>query len=387
MNNYLDLLQKIAAGTGTQEDKATLDKWLKTLSVQEYHDVLLQLEAVIAAQKDAAPYDSGLLEKINRQIAKEEQANIIPVHRRPWFRYAAAAAVLIAIALTWFITGTSDHSKPVLAAVKQPGAPGGSKAVLILAGGQQIILDSAQNGVLGNQGGLQLIKPDSGQLIYKGAATGEVVYNTLETPRGGQFRIVLPDGTHVWLNAASSLRFPTSFSGEDRAVVLTGEAYFDVTPDATRPFTVKTDRMDVVVLGTSFNVMAYADEQTVRTTLVSGAVNVVARKAVSRLTPGQQAERTGDSPSLHVSQANIEAATAWKEGHFMFDETDIQTIMRQVARWYDVEIEYQGDFRGVTLSGVMSRKENVSQLLDILETTGSVQFKLDNSRIIVIPKR
>lgn len=386
MNHHQELLQKIAAGNSTPEERAALSEWLKTLSEQVYHQVLLDYAEIMSQQTVSDFHNAALLEKVNADIARAEQVTLaVPVYRRMWFRYSAAASILVAALLSWYIFSPFKAAVPV-ATTNIP--PGSNKAVLTLANGRQIVLNSAQNGLLGKQGTVQIIKLDSGLLSYQGATTtGEVLYNTIATPRGGQFQVLLPDGSRVWLNAASSLRFPTAFTGADRAVTLTGEAYFEVAQNQAKPFAVTVNNMKVQVLGTSFNIMAYEEEGAVNTTLVSGAVKVNCENNQAVIAPGQQAVLPTGKSQFEIGAANIEAAVAWKEGHFLFDNNDIYTIMRQVGRWYDVEISYQGDLSGITLSGAISRKKYVSQVLDILATTGRVQFEMKDNRIIVMAKQ
>jgi ferric-dicitrate binding protein FerR (iron transport regulator) len=291
---------------------------------------------------------------------------------------------------------------------KNDVAPGGNKAVLTLANGSTIVLDSAQDGTLAQQGTTKIIKLDGGALAYHAATdsrgetteqtkgqtgpTEQTGYNTIATPRGGQYRIILPDGSKVWLNAASSLRFPAAFTGSERTVELTGEAYFEIAKNAGKPFHVKVPSggtaggsMDVEVLGTSFNVMAYTNEEKIHTTLLEGKVKVKQGAMAENLTPGRQAIVDQNTQAMEVSDANIEQAVAWKDGLFRFKETDIRELMRQVERWYDVDVVYRTDRGDQDFTGVVSRNKNVSTLLQMLELTGTVHFKIEGKRIIVLP--
>ena len=209
-----------------------------------------------------------------------------------------------------------------------------------------------------------------------------MLYNTLATPRGGQYQLTLPDGSKVWLNAASSLRYPVAFLGAERRVEVTGEAYFEVTKNASQPFKVSLrDNQEVDVLGTSFDINAYADEPEIRTTLLTGAVKT---EGVT-LKPGQQAAWTLNRPVRVRSDADVEEAIAWKNGKFIFSGGDIQSVMRQLERWYDVEVDYKGDFKGVELVGVISRFKNISEILNMLEQTHTVTFQVEGRRVTVLP--
>ncbi|HEY9260047.1 FecR family protein [Chitinophaga sp.] len=305
------------------------------------------------------------------------------------YKLAAAAVLLILLGtgFSWWYRAT-PRVAVIARNTVQPIIPGGNKAVLTLADGSTIVLDSARDGALGHQGSTRIIKLDSGRLAYT-ASNNDVnaapQYNTISTPRGGQYQVVLPDGSQVWLNAASSLRFPVAFTGKDRSVTLTGEAYFEVAQQADKPFIVRARGMQVNVLGTHFNVMAYSDERRVKTTLVEGAVSVSQGNATSLMKPGQQASIDDNGNSFTISRPDLEDVMAWKEGEFRFRKTDISMIMRQIARWYDVDIAYKGDLSGIQLYGSMTRKENVAQLLELLEQTGMVHFSTSGNKITVMP--
>ena len=291
--------------------------------------------------------------------------------------------------------------------------PGGNKAILTLADGSSIVLDSAGNGTLGVQGNTRILKLASGSLAYQsnlhglesnrhgvaasGVASGGPVYNTISTPRGGQYQVVLPDGTKVWLDANSSLRFPTTFAGDakQREVQLTGEAYFDVARNPQKPFRVGVyanepgkggELQHVEVLGTQFNIMAYADEASVKTTLVEGAVRVGGTTGANvQLKPNDQARldlAQGSGISV-VGDADVDAAVAWKNGYFDFNKANIETIMRQLARWYDVDVSFRGSgSHDRVFYGGMQRNLTLSSVFKVLERSG-VQFSIDGKKVIV----
>jgi ferric-dicitrate binding protein FerR (iron transport regulator) len=274
-------------------------------------------------------------------------------------------------------------------------APGGNRAILTLSDGTTITLDSARDGMLGKQGNTRIVKLSGGHLAYQAVAAGKVPekedasprynYNIITTPRGGEYQVVLPDSSVVWLNSASSLRFPVRFAGDCRKVILTGEAYFEISKNAKAPFIVEVDGMRVDVLGTSFDVMAYPDEDAIRTAVAEGSVRTSMGKDAPLVYPNQQASFPRNGGTASVGSADMEEVLAWKEGKFRFRRTDIRTIMRQIARWYNVEIDYKGDLAGVRLYGTMSRKESAAELFELLEQTGLVRFSTEGGRVVVMP--
>ncbi|WP_142683541.1 FecR family protein [Chitinophaga polysaccharea] len=305
--------------------------------------------------------------------------------QRFWWAAALVAGLLLAAGL-YFLLRPAATVKPVPALAqryKNDIAPGGNKAMLTLADGSRIALDEALNGTLGQQGNTRIIKTRNGQVQYYAAGNNAVVtYNTLSTPRGGQYQLTLPDGTRVWLNAASSLHFPTAFTGSNRTVELTGEGYFEVAALPGKPFLVKANGADITVLGTHFNIMAYANEQSMAVTLLEGAVNVGRNGTVKKLLPGQQARITGNS-SITVSDTDVQEAVAWKNGFFIFDRADITTVMRQLVRWYDIEVVYEGTPPEIRFGGGMQRSLPLSAILRLLEKNG-VLFKIEGRKITVL---
>jgi ferric-dicitrate binding protein FerR (iron transport regulator) len=317
---------------------------------------------------------------------------IPPRSRIITFRRLAAAAVLLLLAGSafWYL-GQTGKQKPALAQADtiKNIHPGSNKATLTLADGTVVTLDSAGNQTI-HQGN-QSIKQQNGQLLYTGQGnTNSVHYNKLSTPRGGQFQLVLPDGTKVWLNSATTLRYPTAFTGTNRVVELEGQGYFEVAPNATHPFLVKVpsthrDSMEVQVLGTGFDIMAYADEATVTTTLISGSVRVKEGNTLQTLQPGQQAVMDNDNHAITVRPADIQKVTAWKNGVFVFNNTALPAILREVARWYDVEIEYHASPSTELYGGGISRNLQLSSVLRLLEASGYNHLKLEGRKVIVLP--
>lgn len=310
-----------------------------------------------------------------------------------WYTYAAAAVVLITFSAgLFFYQYHGDTVGQFAGNHRQDVAPGSNKAFLTLSDGSRILLGSAKNGELAKQAGIIITKTKDGQLVYTVAdhtVPGNAdQFNTITTPNGGQYMINLPDGTKVWLNAASSLKYPVQFAAAGRRVELNGEAYFEVSKDKHRPFKVATGKQEVEVLGTHFNISGYADEQSIKTTLLEGSVRVssagskVPANSVT-IRPGEQAVMAMDK--LAVRQADTEEAIAWKNGLFMFSGQDLAGIMKQAARWYDVKVEFEDDdLKKQVFKGTISRFENISQLLEVLESTGSVHFKIDGRRVIAM---
>ncbi len=263
--------------------------------------------------------------------------------------------------------------------------PGSDKATLTLADGSTIVLDEAQNGILAQQGNSKIIKLD-GRLSYDPTNKNytEIIYNTIVTPKGGQYQLELPDGSQVWLNATSSIHFPTSFIGTERRIEITGEAYFEIARNPNMPFIVTVNNAEVQVLGTHFNVNAYNDEDNVKTTLLEGSVKFVNDGNINILKPGQQAQLTKEGTIKVVSNVDVDEVVAWKNGMFDFENAGIETVMRQLSRWYDVEIEYKGKTDDLFIAE-MRRNIKLSDALMALELTGKVKFDIQGKKIIVLP--
>ena len=309
--------------------------------------------------------------------------------------YAVAASVLLAvsIAVYYFSYQPSNSSKaPVIAATEQDIGPGGSKATLRLSDGAVVDLESTAAGPIKNETGITIHKSADGELSYTALTqtATSVKYNTLTTPNGGMFKIILSDGTTVWLNAASSLKYPVAFTGKQRVVELTGEGYFEVASSVSlktnekRPFIVKTGNTAIEVLGTHFNINAYENEGSIKTTLLEGSVRMYGdeENQAKVLKPGQQGILTPDGTFTVSDNTNTDQVIAWKEGLFKFKDTDIKMIMRQVERWYNVPVVYDGKVNG-HFNATISRNVPVSKLLHYLQLTGHVQFKVGENKIIV----
>lgn len=390
-DNILALIEKYQNGTASPEEKLQLDEW--------YHSFDGEEAAIEVADSEADP--AFLLgEKIKaRVLATIQQSDELPVVKpKPnWQIPAAAAIILVVLSLGIYFASVPETHQKETASVAQPKPandvlPGGNKAMLTLADGSSIVLDSASTGIISLQGGSSVQKLKNGLVAYtlQGSPVAQhtaVVYNTISTPRGGQYQITLADGTMVWLNAASSIRFPVVFSGSERTVEITGEAYFEVAKNKDMPFKVKAASAEIEVLGTHFNVNAYDDEPSLNTTLLEGAVKISTLASggsqVSKyLKPGQQAGISKAGKITVTDNADTEEAVAWKNGRFQYNGTDLKTILRQIARWYDVDVEYKGEI-DLHCTGQLTRNENVSRVFEKLALTEAVQIKIEGKKIII----
>jgi ferric-dicitrate binding protein FerR (iron transport regulator) len=373
------LMDRYVAGEAGNDDWMELVEMIRTGA---YDDLLRQfIDEIYQAEEGGEDISSGRREELLLKIYAMAPAPRRIMHIRWW---AAASVTLLLLAGGLYIGSRKKAAPAPLvvkkeAAVKKDVLPGSDKAVLTLADGSTVTLDAAGNQVL--RQGNTAIRQLNGQLQYESSAAGkEMSYNTLTTPRGGQYQLLLPDGTGVWLNAGSSLRYPVAFKGNERKVILTGEAYFEVTHNEKQPFRIQVGDQLVEDLGTHFNINAYADEPEMKTTLLEGSVkvgNVV-------LKPGEQAlvNKQGD---ISVKKAiNTADAIAWKSGFFVFKDANLKTVMREIARWYDVTVIYQPDVNNSQqFSGRIDRSLTLSQVLNGLALT-KARFSMEKNRTVVI---
>jgi transmembrane sensor len=373
-------------GTLTDEENIELDDWVTASMANQrlFEELTDEKNRVRWMQEKDAFNTQAALERIEKKMSVGRRKKKAAV-QSAWV-YAAAASVLIAIMVGFLLIKTTKKSsqQPAMETVKQMDLPPGQdRAILTLADGKKLMLDSIQPGRLISQGSSSL-KNDSGRLAYMvdpNALVSHVdSFNTLAVPAGGQYKLVLPDGTRVWLNAASSLRYPTAFTGAVRRVELTGEGYFEVAKDPMFPFEVIANGNTVRVLGTHFNINAYTNEPVLKITLEEGAVQV---NQHTRLRPGEQALLQADG-AVRTVAADIETELAWKNGQFIFKEAPLDMIMRQIGRWYDCDIIYN-TASTAHFNASVSRHTPVSKLLHYLEGTGAVHFSIENKRIKVLP--
>ncbi len=359
-------LDELFAAIGRGDDPETLDHLL---------------EEIWHGEHPAPDID---YEQVYRQIkpATQRRAKVLNFKR---IAVAASFALLVSVAF-WMAERRRTVKRPVLAEQAAPAVivPGGNKAVLTLADGSVVTLDSTGKQMI--RQGATAIRQHNGQLSYTSQPTdGGIHYNKLTTPRGGQFRLVLPDGTKVWLNSATMLRYPTAFTGKERVVELEGQGYFEVAANAQQPFKVKVRNMEVQVLGTGFDIMAYGDENTINTTLLTGSIRVKEGSTAQLLRPGQQAVMNNEDHQLTVREADIRKVTAWKNGLFVFNNMDLPAILREVARWYDVDIVYKASPGMELYGGGIGRDLQLADILALLEGNGYNHFRIEGRKVIVLP--
>lgn len=365
------LAQKMLTGTITPEEQQLLEQWLNAHPGN----------AVEWQQTDAS--EAHLKNRLFASILKDSGAENYTARKRTFVIYwAAAASILLLISAgIYFLLPTKKLPVEPIAKVVQPEIllPGSDKAILTLGDGRQIKLEGQKTIT---DGGLQ-IKNENNELVY--SASDVVSMNTMTTPRGGQYQVRLPDGSKVWLNASSSITYPTAFKGSERRVALKGEGYFEIAKNPTMPFIVHSNDMDIKVLGTHFNVMAYDDESTTKTTLLEGAVQINSASKTAVLKPGQEASFDNTANKIKINKADVEQATAWKNGLFVFNRTDVRSIMRQLSRWYDFDVRYETSFENKYFSGIISRNTELKQVLNMLQMTQDVHFRIEGKSVIVLP--
>ena len=396
--NLPELLDKFAKNEATPAEKEAFSAHLTSLDSTTFEELLNTYGDIVRAASVTAAPDKTLLAAIRQHITSHENEKHptsntspvvkIPIRNKRWLYYGAAAAVLIAaVTVPWFFM----NKKPAAitgVAEAVPIPPATNKAVLTLANGRQIMLDDAGQGAVASQGSVKIIKINKGVLAYRGDATGSrpTEYNTITTPRGGQYELILPDGTHAWLNAASSLRFPVSFAGKERKVELKGEGYFDVVHDPAHPFMVPFHQTNIQVLGTEFNIKAYDDEPATQSTLVNGSIRLTRQEQAVLLLPGKMAVAATDKPRqpVQVVTADVEQVTAWKNGKMALTNADLVTLMREISRWYDVEIHYTGLVPDKHFFGLINRNVYLNTILEFLRKNG-VHVQQEGRNITILP--
>jgi hypothetical protein len=382
----------------SKEDKQWLLSYLADTDTEELKDLVEKdyrinlfpdqtLDPVISQQVLNNLHDKMRSESMMSPVSSATTSRVVWM-RRIGLAAASLTGLLIIGSLFW--NSRKSGRTPTVTFSQKNGAPGkeippgGNKAILTLANGSSIVLGDVKNGALAQQGNTTIVKAD-GKLSYETAQkqNGSMLFNTIVTPRGGQYQVVLPDGSEVWLNAASSLRFPTAFTGKDRRVEITGEAYFEIAKDAARPFFVKVGNSEVQVLGTHFDIMAYAEESTLKTTLIEGSVRFVNGRNTSILTPGQQSRLDKDGGISIAGNIDAGEVLAWKNGLFHFENAGIEDVMRQLSRWYDVDVSYSNIKEGNYFYADIPRTTNLSDALKALSLTGKVHFEIQGKKIIV----
>lgn len=394
MSLPIHIIEKYLRGEANEQETRLVDDWFySTATAEDTAD-----EALVALRKQIGRRIHDRLDQsIDLAIAQRGK------QRMKMLKFAAAVTIALGVGMYFLVqrSGMFLHKQPIAAKTEKGRGAGNNKATLILANGAEIELDSTADGPIDNKNGVQIIKSEDGKVAYVPTQLrtplSAAVWNTIITPRSGQYSVILSDGTKVWLNAASSLRYPVSFRDDYREVELSGEGYFEVATAISEqgskiPFIVSVRNtglsgdMKVKVLGTKFNVMAYSDERGIETTLLEGKVETAYSNSKALLSPGLQSTLEKTRPEFKVSGADIQRVLAWKNGEFRFNRMDIKGIMRQIVRWYDVSVEYKGNVDHIYLSGVFARKNDIREMLDILEATGTLHYQLEGNKIIVSTK-
>ena len=380
------LLSKFAANGLSDEERLQLVSLLQEEAVQQ--DIVDIVQDWMLKEEGTAAFDETRFMPILKSLLESDRPvrkGILQQFRKPWLRYAAAAVLLAAMVttITIIVRNNRDRSAQLMANEHHHPAPGGNHATLTLSDGRKILLDSAQGNIM--QQDRFLVTNENGKLDYEGAA-GKIENHTLSTPRGGQYQLSLPDGTQVWLNTASSISFPTSFKGSNRSVTITGEAYFEVAKNKDMPFLVNVNnRASVEVLGTHFNVRSYPDESAIKTTLLEGKVKVLAAggsRQSAILQPGEQAG-IRNAQLLVTRDIDPDAAVAWKSGIFDFSEADLPMVMRELSRWYDIEVQYEGPLPTDLYEGRIPMSASLGDVLKLLEKN-DVRFRLKGKTLTVL---
>ena len=400
MNNQLR--QLLARYFNNTIDKSDCEVLLQQLENSDPEQVSALVDELLKTEQPTALLGSDRQERIYDKLAAHIQqhsaATVMPptLPRRPayrqWIRIAALWTVAISAALLLYYTYRSTVYPP-----KHPAAaatsddillPDGTQAMLTLANGETLVLHDSMVGMLASQVGIAIRITADGSVWYDTRSmqvtSAQVPFNTFSTPKGHSHQLVLPDGTRVWLNTSSAIRFPVAFTGDERRVVLTGEAYFEVAHNAAKPFKVEATGSTIAVLGTHFNVSAYADDPQVVTTLLEGAVDVSMDGSRVALKPGEQAVSDGATGRIWQSKADIQSAMAWKNGYFRFNDERIESIINKVSRWYDIErVAYEGQFND-RFTGTFQRSKSIAQLFDHLERIAPIQFRIEGKEVVIM---
>lgn len=380
--------QKLSAREIRQLKALVQDKHNQELLMELLNSVYEQKQEIIPAEYSSR----DAFKEVWARLQSEKENASVPVisitSRRQWWKYAAAAIIVLAAGLGIYQWTGKKTSQPVVRQqdkmVNDEIVPGGNKAMLMLSDGSVIALNDAENGMLTKQGGAKVVKLADGELAYEtDNKTAASVFNTIVTPRGGKYQLTLPDGSKVWMNAESTLRYPTTFNGKTREVFLTGEAYFEIAHNPAQPFHVQVNDMKVEVLGTHFNIMAYENEAANAVTLVEGAVSVSTPAQQVGLKPGEQMLQESNGNMNVLSDVNVQQVLAWKNGYFQFNSERLDRLMRQIERWYDVSVVYKGTVPDRKFGGKISRSSPLNDVLKALELS-DIKFLVEGKTITVI---
>lgn len=365
-----ELANKWLEGKATSEEKALLENWYE----QEDPRAPVWLKAETEAELE------------QRMLSSIYKGKTRGNHLKPLVWRAAAVLALATLGLGIYYHQRSSFDSNGEIAFQSDIKPGGNKAILTLSDGRQISLSDAQNGILTRDQNTSIIQSAKGQITYaaKNIPSPKIIYNTISTPKGGRYEVLMSDGTKAILDAGSSLTYPVVFDNKERSVKMTGQVYFTVIHDVKRPFKVITKRQVIEDLGTEFNVKAYQDETIVKTTLVSGLVKVISGASQVLLKPGENSLVADDSEQILVRKSDSNRDIAWKQGHFRFKDQSIEEVMNELERWYDIEVNYVGDKPKDGFNGRISRYKNISQVLKVLQSTNGVKFRIEGRRVTVM---
>lgn len=403
-NRLISLYHAFVSNTATADETAEFFELLKHMDIED----ALKAEIYDSFDQENAGIKTGKVNwqaSLDRILHTDEIRVSQPVIRSGWRRYAVAAAIVSVLSLLgyyWSDTNDSPATQLVQKNKAEPKTdlkPGRNGAFLVLGDGTIINLDSAGNGVLAFQGKTKVLN-QNGSVSYEktGLSQKEPLYNTIQTPRGRQYSLILSDGSKVWLNAASSIRYPTFFTAEERRVEITGEVYFEIAAGFRKsktglqekiPFVVKFNTVSgkpgaIQVMGTHFNVNTYGDDKEIKATLLEGSIRMDVDHQQVLLAPGQQLTMDKKGQLNLLEDVNVDAEMAWKDGYFSFKGTGMYTLMNEIGRWYDVDVEYAGRIPDRKFGGEISRSSNASQVLKIMEES-DVRFKIEEKKIIVLP--
>jgi ferric-dicitrate binding protein FerR (iron transport regulator) len=380
VKEYLQqLATKVLAGKASEEEQ---------LFLEEYFNVF-DKESGIENEITEAELNNlrqVILERIHNHIKERRTSQRLVF--AGWRRLAVAALLLLIAGVAVILLTSKEHQRNIAQIPRQGKEilPGGNKATLTLGDGSTILLDNMKADSLVKQDGILVTKSSDGLLVYsvksEGGAADAVAYNTITTPRGGQYQVVLPDGTRAWLNAASSIYFPTRFEQKQRSVAITGEVYFEVAHNAAQPFVVTVDETRIQVLGTHFNVMAYPNEDALKTTLAEGSVRITKAGSSAVLKPGQQLQ-ANDRQFKVVENIDVAAELAWKDGLFNFKNAGIEEVMKQVERWYNVNVQYAGNIPAKQFTGMIPRASTLSELMEMLSFYDDVKCVVHGNTITI----
>jgi len=373
---FKELARKCELGIATDAELKKFDEYYQFMlnRHQEWDNNLMGEEEAVK---------KNIFDKLKNDIKNYEK----PKRILRIYKYAATIAILFSIGLIYKYEFSKNENEDIAEVQSAEKKSNHNKAYLTLANGTKISLTDASNGHILQEAGLSVSKTKDGQVVYRitdlSANAEHPTTNTISTPAGGKYMVVLPDNSKIWLNTASSITFPTAFAKSERNVMVTGEVYLEVSKDPSRPFKVKTGKAEISVLGTHFNIMGYDDEPNTKITLIEGSVRVNLGESSQVIEPGQQALFNSNSNKIEVKNVDIDDVTGWKDGYFQFDNTPIDQVMREIKRWYDIDVVYIGRKPNISITAMISREKKISKILDLIKQSGGLDFEINDKQIIV----